>query len=386
MLPAPASLIEARAALVNGLAITGRAPTFQADPTGFVSEAERDPGVQLLMGMAERLRQADGDGHPPPVARDSLVVGLDVGGTDLKVVALSSDQVVYTADPTWSTPPHRMTDAAAYLPVLGEHVRAAAQAAGRAVDAIGLSFPDICHRGAIVGGISSKMAAMRAVHGDGYWSAFDRSVRPLAQHLSQAQGVPVHLVADGVAAAAWAAAQGHRSTLVLSLGTSIAAATVDADGHPLPWPLYAGAAVIRPGDGGLTAHRTTGVPGSLQQYPTQTGIFRAAGIASGAQDRQQLRALQASSEPAILRIFTEAGHALAQGIELFRAWLGDALLRSVLILGRLTEPGPGTDALLAAVRERSPAPVLLPGPHPWPIDAATHGQALGVALLARGGR
>ncbi len=365
-------------------------------------------GVGILLKVAERIhgkaptiqlhrRTSAGTPSEPPQANaplpqrptpQGLVVGIDIGGTDLKVVGLVGDEVVYTADPVWELPPRDFESGFSYLEPLRRHVRAAKRAAGVPLAGVGVSFPDLVIDDEVVGGITSKTVGMRNRTGGftpAYWAVFDRTIRPLARLLADDVGAPVRIVNDGVAVASFGAAvMGGGSALTLSLGTSVAGASIDSQGRVGPFPLYPGGIVIRVADEPNTAHRTTGMTGTVQQYPCQGGIFRMLGERPD-NARQRLKALQHETSSAVHAAFTQAGQALAETIAECRFWMGREAPDTTLLLGRLTEPSPQTGVLLRAAS--TSGTTLIRGTElevPWPIEPQTLGQALGAALMARG--
>jgi len=274
----------------------------------------------------------------------TLVVGIDVGGTDVKVAVAGRSGVDVLLEHVWSPQPKAFTNGRQFAAAICVLIRFAvalfhavhrtcpadlhetlgrlandphaslqdiAQAAERAAaaglalpgpEAVGLSFPDVVSRHKIVGGMTSKYAGIRAKYQDpvgvwrdepGYWTEFDRDIKLLPKIIAEdtagwAGSAPwVSVMNDGTAGSLWAAVETNRpNVLSLSLGTSVAGGKTDGQCQPDPGMFEVANAVTLIGADpkGHLRHRTLGLSGCLQQVLSQDAVFRlavAAGVLSG---------------------------------------------------------------------------------------------------------
>lgn len=267
----------------------------------------------------------------PAVAADKMVLGMDIGGTDIKLTASVNGQLAVCKEFDWFpaafTEAHQLVDpilmmarllrAATSLWALG---RAAAfdstalsphattiemergidfmeRAAGtrlRGFDAIGLCFPDVVIRNRIVGGETYKTRGMRANKALDYEAQFAQ-ISMLCDRLSEyvVPGGVVMNTNDGpmaafTAAVEQAAAGGDVSKgfFAHTLGTELGAGWVMPDGSIPEIPLEVYNFIIDLGSRRQTGfgaddvrsilNFNTDLPGTLQKHTCQSGVFRLA--------------------------------------------------------------------------------------------------------------
>lgn len=320
--PVPDGAAALDATLGNALCVLGQArPSGGSVPDDLLEAALIRLAAGPLGPLQRRLATTrDHPDHPVPQVR-GLVIGVDVGGTDLKLVALDRGVVRGTARHLWPLPPHRFASCEAWLPAIAEPVRAFIEGVGRPAG-LALSFPDLVRGGVPRSGLTGKTAGVRAALGGvgpAFWADLDRWLVPLAARLEEALGVPVAMVGDGSAAAL----QGGPGTLGVALGTSLGAGFVDAQGLPTGLPAYASAVVVRLGLD-TARHDTVGLAGAAQQGATQKGALRIA-AARG-------RTLPADDVDGWLRQMLEAAPLSVAGrgwLDELGAWLGDTLAELV---------------------------------------------------------
>lgn len=280
--------------------------------------------------------EADRPDPPQPVfdqlparTKGKLLLGMDVGGTDVKLAVSADGNLALCKEFDWRpaacvraeelTGPllllTRLLRAAGGLCQAGreteviwtalerrasleEMERAAAEMERRAggalrgFDAIGLSFPDVIIQNRIVGGETPKTAGLRNNALLDYEEQFAR-VTALNEALS-AYTVPcgrVLCVNDGPMAAFTAAVEQAAGGTDLSqgffahsLGTDLGAGWVRPDGSIPDIPLEVYNFIIdlgsrdtfAPEDARSIRSVNTGLPGALQKYTSQSGVFRLA--------------------------------------------------------------------------------------------------------------
>ncbi len=262
------------------------------------------------------------------------LLGIDIGGTDIKLVLAMDGAIVcckefdwYPAGMTtveefvrpvllliallaWKARAHRDRDAAlaglldsalgrdAGVPAMERAIGAAAARRGDCgflFDAIGMCFPDVVVGNKIVGGETLKTRGMRDHWGDGYDAEYVKLT-----HLDDAlrwfvrPGGAVGIVNDGPMAAFAAgveAAASHPDSVrngvfAHTLGTELGSGWVtDAGAFPdIPLEVYnfvidLGSYPQRqydPDDVRSVNNFNTRLPGTLQKYPSQSGVFRLA--------------------------------------------------------------------------------------------------------------
>ena len=265
----------------------------------------------------------------PARTAGKMVLGMDIGGTDVKLAVSVDGQLALCKEFDWFpaactraeeiTGPllllARLLRAAGSLyragreekidrTALGKHAglvelergaRSMEEAAGdclRNFDAIGLSFPDVVIQNRIVGGETPKTAGLRGAPGLDYEREFAK-ITALNEALSDytVEGGPVMNANDGpmaafTAAVEQAAAGGDMSHgfFAHSLGTDLGTGWVRADGSIPEIPLEVYNFIIDLGSWGQRDYgaedvrsirsTNTGLPGALQRYTSQAGVFR----------------------------------------------------------------------------------------------------------------
>ena len=264
-------------------------------------------------------------------AKSATICGIDIGGTDIKVVGISGGKIVAVKEYDWF--PAEMTKmeqviepillmarvvrAAMSLPntpeaaslkeqmlkkgVSNEAMQSAADTCrtiyGEAplLDGIGVCFPDVVIDDQIVGGETYKTRGIRNASAD--YEAEFRKLSSL-QTLLLAQCKPhgkVHLSNDGSLAAYTAAvelAHSAEADSVVSgvfahtLGTELGTGWIDETGEIPPIPLEVYNCIIDLGNQPARAYHeldarsvnnfNTGLSGTLQKYCSQSGAYRLA--------------------------------------------------------------------------------------------------------------
>lgn len=278
--------------------------------------------VHAVRGIFEKL---------PALTAGRMILGMDVGGTDIKLAASVDGRLRVCKEFDWfpaSCPTAReivgpmllltrMMRAAASLcaagredlldrSALGGHAtaeellrgtEAMERAAGGALknfDAIGLCFPDVVIRNRIVGGETHKTHGMRENKALDYEAQFAQ-ITDLNDELAAyvAEGGVVMNTNDGPMAAFTAAveqaAKGgdvSQGFFAHTLGTELGAGWIRPDGSIPEIPLEVYNFVIDlgsfaqrrydAGDARSVNNLNTGLPGTLQKYTSQSGVFRLA--------------------------------------------------------------------------------------------------------------
>lgn len=310
-----------------------------------LSEREPLPSPAPLPGgdLAQRLRQRSRR------ACRGLRCGMDVGGTDVKLVLARDGALLLAQELDWD--PSRFRSAEEMIVPLVELLRRGLAAAcpGESLppDSLGLSFPDVVIRSRILGGETPKTRGMREQDPANYENELRRLSR-LNERLQALcrPGARVLALNDGSMAAFTAALElacaGEdralaRGVFAHSLGTDLGSGWLRADGSVPELPLELYDLLIDLGSrpqAGLpaedlrsTRNENSGLPGA-RRYLGQAAAFRLAwelepSLLDGfAEERDGL--LQIRSSPRDLRKpclehlmrLAEAGHPAAE--EIFR--------------------------------------------------------------------
>lgn len=260
-----------------------------------------------------------------------MILGMDIGGTDVKLVVSIDGRLAlckeFDWDPSSFTRAEELTgplllltrllraagslcltgredelDRAlltrrASLSELEQGIRAMERAAGenlRNFDAIGLCFPDVVIQNRVVGGETPKTQGMRSNPELDYEEQFAR-ITALTDILADyvIPGGPVRCVNDGPMAAFTAAVEQGAGGADLSkgffahtLGTDLGTGWVRPDGSIPDIPLEVYSFIIdlgsypqrrfAPEDVRSVCSSNSGLPGALQKYGGQSGVFRLA--------------------------------------------------------------------------------------------------------------
>lgn len=283
---------------------------------------EREPApVPAVHGLFEKL---------PALAEGRMLLGMDVGGTDIKLAASVNGKLRVYKEFDWfpaacSTAREiiepmllltRLMRSAASLCAAGreelldtaaldkhasmDELRRGAEAMERAAgdslrnfDAVGLCFPDVVIRNRIIGGETYKTRGMRDNKALDYETQFSE-ITDLIDELAAftVDGVVMNTNDGNMAAftaAVEQAAEGgdvSRGFFAHTLGTELGSGWVKPDGSIPEIPLEVYNFIIDlgsfpqraydPGDVRSVNNFNTGLPGTLQKYASQSGVFRLA--------------------------------------------------------------------------------------------------------------
>lgn len=285
-------------------------------------EVTESAPTSAVQGIFEKL---------PAFAEGRMLLGMDIGGTDIKLVASVDGKLAVCKEFDWFPAQYptareiidpmllltRLMRAAASLcaagkadqldqSALGKHATAeemlrgteametAAGDALRSFDAIGLCFPDVVIRNRIVGGETYKTRGLRENKDLDYEAQFAQITNlndELAAYVTE-NGVVMN-TNDGPMAAFTAAveqaAEGGDVSLGFfahTLGTELGTGWVRPDGTIPEIPLEVYNFIIDlgsfrqkqydSGDVRSINNFNTGLPGTLQKYASQSGVFRLA--------------------------------------------------------------------------------------------------------------
>lgn len=377
----------------------------------------------------------------------TTVCGMDIGGTDIKLALAVDGRVERFVEYDWFPAAFRTieemidpilalarvlrleaarlrgatTDAEALAAALAPawahgagpaEFEAAAHAgetlvpAGFGYDAIGVCFPDVVVRDKIVGGEVYKTRGMRAALGAGYEAAFRRlSHLDVALRELVRAGGAVGIINDGPMAAFTAAVEMGAANpdsiangvFAHTLGTELGTGWVTEDGVIPDIPLEIYNCVIDlgshperafgPDDVRSVNNFNTLVPGTLQKYTSQSGVFRLAAKYLPADDpalfaellergllverpdglfvptepkdlrKPLLEFLMAAAEgdahPAVQRIFREIGEFMAVAW-LESRWLLDPAAQLRILFGRLVKRRTCFELMVEGARSIAP--------------------------------
>lgn len=307
--------------------------------------------MQIIYGQPFRVTVVAPEAVPPPQSKslrlgrhlDGCRIGLDLGGTDRKVVAVRDGEVVYAEEMPWDPKPQ--ADPNYHYAHIHEALRAAASHLPR-VDAIGISAAGVYQ------GNRVRLASLfRGVPSD----VFQARVTDIFVDLAAEWGVPLAVANDGdVAALAGSMSLGVNAVLGLALGTSLAAGYVDEAGNISGWLNELGSVPVdwRPD---APAERWSGDAGTGGEYLSQDAIGRLAQAAGVCFDeamspRDRLKLVQKTAEagdPCAVAVMETEGCYLGYSIAFFANFYP---ARHVLLLGRVMS-GEGGAIILRKAQE-----------------------------------
>jgi len=225
----------------------------------------------------------------------SVLIGLDIGGTDIKAVGAVNGCIAAYCEYDWypagMTEIKQLTDGVNYVMKkiindLGDHIKP---------DGIGVGFPDVVLLNKIVGGETLKTRGIRNSSPD-YEAEFSELLKMEEMLLSYCKpdGV-VNMTNDGWLAAYTAAVELAHSNQTVeiekgiiahTLGTELGTGWIDENGKIPQIPLEIYNCVVDLGDYSARNYESfdlrsilnfnTEIPGTLQKYPSQSGAYRLA--------------------------------------------------------------------------------------------------------------
>ena len=330
---------------------------FRCDPFFFSLFQQRAYQDEELLASFRAIEEIYGEGvsfslteELPPrkerKAKRSLStsgcrVGLDLGGSDIKAMALQDGKVVYSSETLWS--PKSAKEVSYHRDHIRSALLGASSCLGR-VDAIGVSTSGVIKDGLLV--YPSLFASCDEKE--------KKEIPALLRDLCASfyPGASFALINDGDASALGASALYKKdSVLGLSLGTSLAGGYVK-EGFLYP---YLNELSKVPVDFGPYAqrHYQLGIRGSASEYLSQKGIVSSIeekGIVLQGSLPEKLLAIQKLAEEgnkAVLQGYRELGKRLGSSVLYLSLFLD---FSNVFLLGRVMS-GKGGEALLSSARQ-----------------------------------
>jgi len=225
----------------------------------------------------------------------SVIIGLDIGGTDIKAVGAVNGRLAAFCEYDWypagMTKIEQLTDGVNYVvdrvcKELGAFVKP---------DGIGVGFPDVVLMNKIVGGETLKTRGIRNSSKD-YETEFSELLKMEEMLLAYCKpGGVVNMTNDGWLAAYTAAVELAHSNradeikkgiIAHTLGTELGTGWIDENGKIPQIPLEIYNCVVDLGDYSARKYESfdlrsilnfnTEIPGTLQKYPSQSGAYRLA--------------------------------------------------------------------------------------------------------------
>ena len=246
---------------------------------------------------ADPMREAAGKAvfaELPARAEKAFLLGIDVGGTDVKFAVSLDGKLIHCEELNWApasfTDVEQLTD-----PILEAAERLMKQfGGGRKWDGIGLSWPDVIIHNMIVGGETTKTKGLRENKSRDYEEQFAQLTAlygRLCAYTAKGDGVmccndgPMAAFTDAVEMTA-AGGDVSKGFIAYSLGTELGTGWVMADGSIPQIPLEFYSCIIDLGSRGARQYGAedirsclnvnTLLPGTLQKYTGQSGVFRLA--------------------------------------------------------------------------------------------------------------
>ncbi len=301
------------------------------------SETGRQRGQHKSRGILETPR-------PDPYC--GRHIGVDLGGTDLKVVALRDGEILFYAKQTWN--PRTYQDPEDHLGFIERWICRAKQQVGfRELDGIGISTAGI------VVGAEVKISGLGAgLSQQQYQDTFCQ----MAAHLSHRfEDVPVQVMHDGDAAALWVAVDmGLTNVLGLAFGTGLGAGYVDVNGQLTGALCEIGKCILDMAPD-APEHIYNHTHGPALHYLSQNAVFRLAprhgisldSIPERAEKLKHVQQLAEEGNRSARSIFQYIGRRLAMAIVEFYDYFG---MDRVVLFGRVAS-GLSGEWILASAEE-----------------------------------
>jgi predicted NBD/HSP70 family sugar kinase len=284
-----------------------------------------------------------------PQARESAVqlgrhldgcrIGFDLGGSDRKCAAVVDGKVVFSEEVTWD--PYFQSDPQYHYDGIADTLKRAAAHLPR-VDAIGGSAAGVY--------VNNEVRAASLFRGV-FPEDFEKRIRRIFFDLQRDwKGIPFEVANDGeVTALAASMSFGENSVLGVSMGTSVAAGYVTADGAITPWlNELAFAPTDYRADGPVD--EWSGDRGCAVQFFCQQGVARLAPLAGlsfpkemkFAEQLVEVQTLMAAGDARARKIYESVGVCFGYAIAHYADFYD---IGTLLILGRVTS-GEGGNLIL----------------------------------------
>lgn len=271
-------------------------------------------------------------------------IGLDAGGNEKKVVAVSNGKIVYTEEVLWR--PIEESDPDYHYQQVMDSLLAAAKKMPK-IDAIGISSAGI---------FADNKACVASLFQSVDKEDFEESCRDLYLRAAKAMGCDrLEVVNDGeVTALAGAMNMDANSVLGLSMDAGLGGGFIDEKGNLTGWINELGFAPIT-FDPNSAADQWSLDKGCGTDYFSQRGIIRLARAANmyldeRASELENFRAIQvkaAQGDRKATRVFNSVGTMLGHTLAYYHSFYH---FQFVLLLGRVMN-GPGGDLIFNSVQK-----------------------------------
>jgi len=268
----------------------GDAEVLKAVKENYAKEDKLFPGkYRAFYKMAKALQKVFGETLEFTDQRPALVVsnadkitfdknegegvGIDIGGSDIKAVAMRGNKVLSSLKLDWD--PEKFTSADQHLKVIEDLISKVTKEAGlQKIAFIGVSVNLVTINQEVVG--TGPMNKGFDKLPDNEKKEQRAVIRNLKQTLEKQYNIPVGVLNDGDAAAFWAyEGLGLKNVLMLIGGTGAGAGYADKNGNIRNMHGEMGTVAIDISDV-AEPHSANGMPGAAQQYFSQRPIFRLA--------------------------------------------------------------------------------------------------------------
>jgi predicted NBD/HSP70 family sugar kinase len=309
---------------------------------------------------------------------DGCRIGFDLGGSDRKCAAVIDGKCVFSEEITWD--PYFESNPTYHFNGINDTLKRAAAHLPR-VDAIGGSAAGVY--------VNNEVRVASLFRGVAP-ADFDAKIRRIFFDLQKEWGgIPFEVANDGeVTALAGSMSLGENCVLGVSMGTSVAAGYVTADGSITPWLNELAFAPVDYRDNG-PIDEWSGDRGCAVQYFCQQGVARLAKVAGlnfpqemkFAEQLVEVQKLMAAGDSKAAAIYDTIGVCFGYAIAHYADFYD---INSLLILGRVTS-GEGGELILKRAADvlRAEFPTLAERVKLRTPDEKDkrHGQAVAAASL-----
>ncbi|RLE48150.1 MAG: hypothetical protein DRJ18_02425, partial [Candidatus Methanomethylicota archaeon] len=306
-------------------------------------------------------------------------LGIDIGGSDIKIVVLQDGGVVYSYKENWT--PESFSEAGQHMDYILRLIDRALQETAlslQEINSLGISFNLVVvnNRPTGLGPVVNGLKAKEEI----------RKIKDIALTLQERLNIPVFILNDGDAGALWAAVRENApNALALALGTGLAGGYADEALRIRDYLTEMGNVVLSLEEEALK-HSFSKVLGAAQMYLSQRLAFELAetqgidlsSISEKAEKLEHLQRLFDAGEEKAVYIFTQIGRYLADYIVYINTILP---VENVYLFGRVLKGESGKQIVSSAKQILTQSSINITLSIPEDVEFA---QAEGAAIYAAG--
>lgn len=296
-----------------------------------------------IQQIASQRPETIHDGNP----KEGMQIGVDMGGSDIKVVAFEHGELKYYEKMNWN--PGSFSDSSQHYQFIDRMIDSAIDGSNlKKLDGIGISTAGVVVNSKIM--ISGLFRSLDA-------DEFNRRIKPMSKIVSKKfDETPVHVLHDGDAAAIWTYVEMDLSNVLgLAFGTGLGAGYADENGNLAGYLCEIGKSILDMSPD-APEHIYNHTRGPALHYLSQNAVFRLAKEAEIelgqfdelAEKLRHVQKLASNGNKKAVMIFEKIGKYLAVAVTEFYDYFK---MQNVVIFGRVTSGVAGEIILRNANQE-----------------------------------